>query len=66
MTFINHYEILEIEANADLSAIKSATEKVSELSQQLGAALYAANAASAEAPQSDDGVQDAEIVEESK
>ncbi|MEY4101689.1 MAG: hypothetical protein RLZZ567_933, partial [Actinomycetota bacterium] len=33
---------------------------------QLGAALYAANAASAEAPQSDDGVQDAEIVEESK
>jgi molecular chaperone DnaK len=50
----------------DLSAIKSATEKVSELSQQLGAALYAANAASAEAPQSDDGVQDAEIVEESK
>ena len=51
---------------ADLSAIKSATEKVSELSQQLGAALYAANAASAEAPQSDDGVEDAEIVEESK
>ena len=50
----------------DLPAIKSATEKVSELSQQLGAALYAANAASAEAPQSDDGVQDAEIVEESK
>ena len=50
----------------DLSAIKSATEKVSELSQQLGAALYAANTASAEAPQSDDGVQDAEIVEESK
>jgi len=50
----------------DLSAMKSATEKVSELSQQLGAALYAANAASAEAPQSDDGVQDAEIVEESK
>ena len=50
----------------DLSAIKSATEKVSELSQQLGAALYAANAAAAEAPQSDDGVQDAEIVEETK
>ena len=50
----------------DLPAIKSATEKVSELSQQLGAALYAANAATAEAPQADDGVEDAEIVEESK
>ena len=50
----------------DLPAIKSATEKVSELSQQLGAALYAANAAAAEAPQADDGVEDAEIVEESK
>ena len=50
----------------DLAAIKSATEKVSELSQQLGAALYAANAAAQEAPQSDDGVEDAEIVEESK
>ena len=50
----------------DLAAIKSATEKTSELSQQLGAALYAANAATAEAPQADDGVQDAEIVEESK
>jgi molecular chaperone DnaK len=50
----------------DLPAIKSATEKVNELSQQLGAVLYAANAASAEAPQADDGVEDAEIVEESK
>ncbi len=50
----------------DLPAIKSATEKVSELSQQLGAALYAENAAAQEAPQSDDGVQDAEIVEEAK
>jgi len=50
----------------DLSAIKSATEKVSELSQQLGAALYAANAAagSSEEAKADDGVQDAEIVEE--
>ena len=46
--------------------LRSATEKVNELSQQLGAALYAANAASAEAPQADDGVEDAEIVEESK
>ena len=50
----------------DLPAIKSTTEKVNELSQQLGAALYAANAASTEAPQADDGVEDAEIVEESK
>ena len=49
---------------SDLSAIKSATEKVGELSQQLGAALYAANAAASEAPKSDDGVQDAEVVEE--
>jgi molecular chaperone DnaK len=48
----------------DLAAIKSATEKVGELSQQLGAALYAANAAASEAPKSDDGVQDAEVVEE--
>jgi len=48
----------------DLAAIKSATEKVAELSQQLGAALYAANAAASEAPKSDDGVQDAEVVEE--
>ena len=48
----------------DLASIKSATEKVAELSQQLGAALYAANAASSEAPKSDDGVQDAEVVEE--
>ena len=49
----------------DNAAIKSATDKVNELSQQLGAALYAANAAAAEseAPKSDDGVEDAEIVE---
>ena len=49
----------------DNTAIKSATDKVNELSQQLGAALYAANAAAAEseAPKSDDGVEDAEIVE---
>eukprot|EP01037_Dinobryon_pediforme_P001168 gene1168-1184_t len=46
----------------DVSAIKSATEKVSTLSQELGASLYAANAASAsEAPKADDGVEDAEI-----
>ena len=52
-------------AGTDVSAIKSATEKVSTLSQELGASLYAASAASAsEAPKADDGVEDAEIVEE--
>ena len=50
---------------ANYAAMKTATEKVGELSQQLGAALYAANAASAEsAPKAEDGVEDAEIVEE--
>jgi len=55
-------------AGTDLSAIKSATEKTSELSQQLGAALYAANAAQAPAgtTATDDGVQDAEVVDEQK
>ena len=50
----------------DIATIKSATEKVSELSQQLGAALYAANAAAGESESSakaEDGVEDAEIVE---
>ena len=52
-------------AGTDVSAIKSATEKVSSLSQELGASLYAANSAeSSEAPKADDGVEDAEIVEE--
>ena len=52
----------------DISSIKSATEKVSEISQQLGAALYAANAAQAPAGDTpaDDGVQDAEVVDEQK
>jgi len=53
----------------DSSAIKSATEKVAEISQQLGAALYAANAAAgagSEQPKPEDGVEDAEIVDESK
>ena len=51
----------------DSSSIKSATEKLAEISQQLGAALYAANAAqaSSEQPKSEDGVEDAEIVDES-
>ena len=53
---------------ADYAGIKSATEKLAEVSQQLGAALYAANAAqaSSETPKSDDGVEDAEIIDESK
>jgi molecular chaperone DnaK len=53
---------------SDISSIKSATEKVSEISQQLGAALYAANAAQAPAGDTpaDDGVQDAEVVDEQK
>jgi len=48
----------------DLDAIKAATEKVATVSQALGAALYAATAAteSATTP-NEDGVEDAEIVE---
>jgi molecular chaperone DnaK len=58
---------------SDIEAIKSATEKVNELSQALGAALYAANSAAAgEAgagagsanDSHDDSVQDAEVVED--
>ncbi len=60
-------ELKAVLAGTDISTIKSATEKVSELSQQLGAALYAANAAAGESAQSEsqatDGVEDAEIVE---
>ena len=45
--------------------IKSSTEKVSTLSQALGGALYAANAAETEgAAPTEDGVEDAEVVEE--
>ena len=53
---------------ADYAGIKSATEKLAEVSQQLGATLYEANAAqaSSEAPKGDDGVEDAEIIDESK
>ena len=55
-------------AGSDVSAIKSNTEKVSTLSQELGASLYASqaaeSAASSESPKADDGVEDAEIVEE--
>ena len=50
---------------SDTAAIKSATEKVATISQTLGAALYEANAAaSASAKPAEDGVEDAEIVEE--
>ena len=50
---------------ANFEMIKSATEKVSTISQALGGALYAANAAQAEgAPAADDGVEDAEVIEE--
>jgi molecular chaperone DnaK len=50
---------------ANFEMIKTSTEKVSTLSQALGAALYAANAAQATpGAQAEDGVEDAEIVEE--
>lgn len=52
---------------ANFDMIKSATEKVSTLSQALGSALYAANAATSqpsEGQSTDEGVEDAEIVEE--
>ena len=50
---------------ANFEMIKSATEKVSTLSQALGAALYAAGAAQPSGgPANEDGVEDAEIVEE--
>lgn len=52
---------------ANFEMIKTATEKVSTLSQALGTALYAANAATspnAEGQSNDEGVEDAEIVEE--
>ncbi len=52
---------------ANFEMIKTATEKVSTLSQALGSALYAANAATAQSdagPAAEEGVEDAEIVEE--
>lgn len=58
---------------ANFEMIKSSIDKVSKLSQALGSALYASAAASAQAggegasdSNSDEGVQDAEIVEEQK
>ena len=58
-----------IEAN-DIPAMRTATDKVAQASQALGAAMYAANAeapaggASADSAESDDDVVDAEIVDE--
>ena len=55
-----------LESN-DLEAIKAATEKVATVSQSLGAALYAATAATqGDSTPAEDGVEDAEIVEEGK
>jgi molecular chaperone DnaK len=51
----------------DLEAIKAATEKVATVSQALGAVLYAATAATqGDSTPAEDGVEDAEIVEEGK
>ncbi len=55
----------------DIPSIKAATEKLSEVSQALGATLYAAAAANPETPTDaqsapEDGVEDAEIVEDVK
>jgi molecular chaperone DnaK len=51
----------------DLEAIKAATEKVATVSQSLGAALYAATAATqGDTTPNEDGVEDAEIVDEGK
>ncbi|MFM1750875.1 MAG: hypothetical protein RL658_1016, partial [Actinomycetota bacterium] len=54
---------------ADYEGIKAGTDKLAQLSQALGAALYAANSASAPSGNSggsanDEGIQDAEVVEE--
>ena len=52
---------------SDLEAIKAATEKVATVSQSLGAALYAATAATqGDSTPNEDGVEDAEIVDEGK
>ncbi|HUW88492.1 MAG TPA: molecular chaperone DnaK [Candidatus Paceibacterota bacterium] len=49
---------------ANFEMIKSATEKVSTLSQALGSALYAATAQTSATEGGEEGVEDAEIVEE--
>ena len=49
---------------ANFEHIKSATEKVSTLSQALGAAMYANSSAQAAGSAPEDGVEDAEVVDE--
>jgi molecular chaperone DnaK len=49
---------------ANFETIKSDTEKVSTLSQALGALMYAAAGAAAQEAPSEDGVEDAEVIED--
>jgi len=49
---------------ANFEAIKSGTEKVSTLSQALGALMYAAAGAAASDAAGEDGVEDAEVIDE--
>jgi molecular chaperone DnaK len=49
---------------ANFEAIKSDTEKVSTLSQALGALMYAAAGAAAQEAPGEDGVEDAEVIED--
>jgi len=49
---------------ANFESIKTNTEKVATLSQALGAAMYAAAGAAGEGAASEDGVEDAEVVDE--
>ncbi len=65
-------ELKKLLEGANYPEIRSATEKLSELSQALGAALYAANAAAGAGSEGaaqaapEDGVEDAEIVDDAK
>lgn len=65
-------ELKKLLEGANYPEIKSATTKLSELSQALGAALYAANAAAGAQSEGaaqatpEDGVEDAEIVDDAK
>jgi len=49
---------------ANFESIKTNTEKVATLSQALGAAMYAAAGAAGEGAPSEDGVEDAEVIDE--
>jgi molecular chaperone DnaK len=51
-------------SGANFETIKSDTEKVSTLSQALGALMYAAAGAAAQEAPGEDGVEDAEVVED--